>query len=204
MDQDLLTARSRPESERTVARRQRIVAAASALFLEKGFQASSTADIAQRSELSVAQLYRDFKSKDDLILYITKQVAERYCDAETVDGALRSGNGDAATDWIYDLLDRTLHGDDCGLVPELVAAATRNPDIAKVMAALDLTISSRLEATLKLLHPKAPQEAVSQACFTITTLIIGTSTRFQAQGGRDPGVADRARLFIQQTIADLG
>ncbi|OHV30374.1 hypothetical protein BCD49_34310 [Pseudofrankia sp. EUN1h] len=50
-----------------LARRQRIVEAAVALFAERGFEAVPVAEIAQRAEVSPATVFNYFPTKEDLI-----------------------------------------------------------------------------------------------------------------------------------------
>jgi AcrR family transcriptional regulator len=61
-----------PKSERT---RARILAAAHALFAEKGFAATTMRDIAERAEVSVGAAYRYFARKEDLGVALYEQRA---------------------------------------------------------------------------------------------------------------------------------
>lgn len=192
------------QSERAVARRQSIMDAAARLFREKGFQAASTADLAERSGLSVAQIYRDFGSKDDLILAIAARAAELYCSAKEADLAVDSHDPDAARSWIVGLLDRSLDEDNYGLVPELLATATRLPAVADAMEQLDRDISDRLSRILNSINPNASPEAIQDAAFLISTITIGVSTRYRAHCGHErPRLIEQGRLAITQVISRL-
>lgn len=82
----------RVKSER---RRQAIVAAAAAVFLEYGYENASMAEIAARSGGSKATLYSYFSSKEELFLVVMKQHAEgRMMDAFA---SLQSGDDLSAT-----------------------------------------------------------------------------------------------------------
>ena len=78
---------------KTEAKRQSIVDAAAAVFMEKGYEAASMAEIASRAGGSKATLYSYFPSKEELFLMVMKTLAEeRMSQAHarlTADGDLR-------------------------------------------------------------------------------------------------------------------
>ena len=65
----VMTARKQPPTP--AARRnnheQRILTAASAIFLQKGYEETSTADIARRARVSKRELYANFRDKRDIL-----------------------------------------------------------------------------------------------------------------------------------------
>lgn len=61
---------------KTESRRQAIVEAAAAVFIERGFEATSMAEIASRAGGSKATLYSYFPSKEELFLMVMKFLAE--------------------------------------------------------------------------------------------------------------------------------
>ncbi len=63
---------ARRERER-LARRQSILTAAYELFVEKGYDATTMDDIAERAELSKPTLYAHFKNQDELYLVIVAE-----------------------------------------------------------------------------------------------------------------------------------
>jgi AcrR family transcriptional regulator len=79
---------------KTEAKRQSIVDAAAEVFMEKGYEAASMAEIASRAGGSKATLYSYFPSKEELFLMVMKTLAEeRMSQAHarlTADGDLRS------------------------------------------------------------------------------------------------------------------
>lgn len=76
------------------ARRNGIVEAAMAVFLEKGFEAASMSDIAARAGGSKATLYSYFASKEELYVEVMdgrcSELFERAFGSLTFDGDLRS------------------------------------------------------------------------------------------------------------------
>ncbi|MFC3533630.1 TetR/AcrR family transcriptional regulator [Vogesella facilis] len=61
---------------KTESKRQAIVAAAAAVFIERGFEAASMAEIASRAGGSKATLYSYFPSKEELFLMVMRYLAE--------------------------------------------------------------------------------------------------------------------------------
>jgi AcrR family transcriptional regulator len=57
-------------------RRVAVIDAAAALFAQRGFQATSMADLAAATELTVGGLYHYFASKDDLLLQVCDELVE--------------------------------------------------------------------------------------------------------------------------------
>jgi AcrR family transcriptional regulator len=67
--------KERREREKKI-REKEIQAAAKEVFLEKGFRATTMEDIAKKAELSPATIYLYFKSKDELYVSLTLDVAQ--------------------------------------------------------------------------------------------------------------------------------
>lgn len=62
--------------EHTAARRQQILDAAHACFLQDGFHQTSMADIQRESGLSAGAIYLYFKGKDEIVLGLARQILE--------------------------------------------------------------------------------------------------------------------------------
>jgi len=73
-----------PVQKRAMETRQKIVAAARALFTELGFEQTTTHLIAERSGLSVGGIYAHFKNKEGVFLHILEQ-RSRYAYQVTLD-----------------------------------------------------------------------------------------------------------------------
>ena len=61
-------------------RKDFISKAATKVFSEKGFQASSLQDVAQKAEISKAGLYHYFKSKEEILAYILIRNSDYFLD----------------------------------------------------------------------------------------------------------------------------
>jgi AcrR family transcriptional regulator len=67
----------KPLTEAAVARRTAIMNAAFAVFVEKGFEASTTLEIVQRAKTSKRALYETFASKDEILTALIRETSER-------------------------------------------------------------------------------------------------------------------------------
>jgi TetR/AcrR family transcriptional repressor of uid operon len=113
------------------ASRERIIDAARKLFGTSGFHATTTAELTAASEVSIAQIYRIFASKDDIVIAIVEQrmslmVAEMHAIFDAVKG------GDLSTfDGIKAMAASLLNDQEVGLVFEILAESYRNPAVAE-------------------------------------------------------------------------
>ncbi len=72
----LTQMRSIPRQERGERRVQRILAAADQIFAERGYEAATTNDIADRAQTSIGTLYRFFPNKDAILQYLFEIYAQ--------------------------------------------------------------------------------------------------------------------------------
>jgi AcrR family transcriptional regulator len=66
--------RSMPKQERGERRMQRLLDAAEQIFVERGYKAATTNEIAARAQTSIGTLYRFFPNKEAIVQHLT----ERY------------------------------------------------------------------------------------------------------------------------------
>ena len=88
-------AESQPATKHTKDQDQRrgaILSAATALFSQKGFQATTVAEIAEAANLSVGTLYKFFKDKESLYHSLLEDTLKQF--DETCGRALRETEGD--------------------------------------------------------------------------------------------------------------
>jgi len=71
-----------PVQQRSIAKRERIKAAALALFGERGYERTSLEDIAHRAEVAVGGVYLHFRSKRQLLLVLMDDLLERLSDLD--------------------------------------------------------------------------------------------------------------------------
>ena len=116
---------------RKEARPQELLDAALELFVEKGFAATRTDDVALRAGVSKGTLYLYFPSKEDLLkAVIAQQLSERITEGAAMAAGFSGHTGDLMrtmlTDWWSQLYDSPAAG-----VFKLVITEVRNfPEIA--------------------------------------------------------------------------
>ena len=116
-------------------RREQIMRAAEAIFVQKGFSDARMEDIAEETGLSKGTLYLYYKSKDELIIAILERIFQRDFHEldELVDTAHRS-----ATDKLWKFADLATAETSAmlRLMPityEYLALAFRNPAVQEVL-----------------------------------------------------------------------
>ncbi|MDR0381670.1 MAG: TetR/AcrR family transcriptional regulator [Oscillospiraceae bacterium] len=72
-------------------RRQEIIDAARALFIEKGFDKTQVSDISKRMNVAQGLVYHYFKSKTEMLYAVIDELAEEY--RKTMEGILNGNNG---------------------------------------------------------------------------------------------------------------
>lgn len=167
------TVRRPPKAERDAQRRGEIIAAARYCFVRHGFHAASMASIAQRASMSVGQIYRYFASKEAIVQTIVQGIAAKRL------ARMPSGRW---SDMPVKLAHRCLAAidedqDDDVLMLEVVAEATRNPEVAAIVREYDRQLRAAAAAALRRQYPTLNErEAFVRAEF-MAVLIYGTRFR---------------------------
>lgn len=115
------------------ARATKIVEAAVACFVQKGFHGTSMSHISKQAKVSQANVYQYFDSKNDLIIDIARRAFER--DLATVQKLERS------QDLLGDIIKLALKEDkrlgenptDAIMYQEILAEASRNADVQRIV-----------------------------------------------------------------------
>lgn len=76
------------KEKRTAARRSQILDAAAKVFAEKGFQKSTTREIADAADVAEGTIYNYFENKDDLLIGLLDRVADVQSRSATLEGTL--------------------------------------------------------------------------------------------------------------------
>lgn len=119
-----------PSGPRSSAKREAILDAAQAIFLETGYAAASMDTIAARAGVSKATIYAHFKGKTDLFGAIIR----RRCERDPAFGLRPEAGADARTTLTEvgrRLMDLFLSPEAMGMFRVVVAEAARHPDLAK-------------------------------------------------------------------------
>ena len=121
-------AKTTPKSLRT---RRRILDAAMRLFAERGYHASSNADVAEASGLTRGAMLYHFPTREDLVEAAIDHIQQRR--TEAFEAAAREQGGDA-TDQAIDAYWELLQQAPFRAFAELEAVARTDPDLARRIA----------------------------------------------------------------------
>ncbi len=125
----MANAKTTPKSLRT---RKRILDAAMRLFAERGYHASSNADVAEAANLTRGAMLYHFPTREDLVEAAIDHIQQRR--NEAFESAARDqGHGDA-TDQAIDAYWELLHQAPFKAFAELEAVARTDPDLARRIA----------------------------------------------------------------------
>ncbi|MGO9595033.1 MAG: TetR/AcrR family transcriptional regulator [Steroidobacteraceae bacterium] len=143
-------AAARPPAATHAARqRERILEAAEQCFIESGFHAASMARIAQTAGISAGLIYRYFDSKG----LIVKAIIERHVETDGSCAMDRLNSSEDVCTAMLDLFECWQRGDDpkmnAGLLLDLTAVCTRDPQIARVVRDRDRVVSDRLAQVVR-------------------------------------------------------
>ncbi len=143
-------AAARPPAATHAARqRERILEAAEQCFIESGFHAASMARIAQTAGISPGLIYRYFDSKG----LIVKAIIERHVETDGSCAMDRLNSSEDVCTAMLDLFECWQRGDDpkmnAGLLLDLTAVCTRDPQIARVVRDKDRVVSDRLAQVVR-------------------------------------------------------
>ena len=123
-----MQAKTTPKSLRT---RRRILDAAMQLFAERGYHASSNADVAEAADLTRGAMLYHFPTREDLVEAAIDHIQQRR--TEAFEAAAREQGGDA-TDQAIDAYWELLQLAPFKAFAELEAVARTDPDLARRIA----------------------------------------------------------------------
>ncbi len=125
----MVNAKTTPKSLRT---RKRILDAAMRLFAERGYHASSNADVAEAADLTRGAMLYHFPTREDLVEAAIDHIQQRR--TEAFEAAARDqGHGDV-TDQAIDAYWELLQQAPFKAFAELEAVARTDPDLARRIA----------------------------------------------------------------------
>ena len=140
---------SQPVQKRSREKRERLKAAALALFAEKGYEATSMEDIAQRAHLAIGSYYQHYRSKRQLLLALMDELLEKLSHIDLqpaglkdVRAGLRALLGHAfAHDLTY-----------LGAYRAWQEAALSDPELARKQRQIHLWTTARIESVFRFLR----------------------------------------------------
>lgn len=109
--------------------RARVIATARRMFQQKGFHQTAMAELSERAEVSVGQIYRLFASKSEMIAAIIEEDTEaRLARTAQIQEAVAGGACTARDGFRQMVLDGFEEGE-AGLTFEMLAEGFRNPQV---------------------------------------------------------------------------
>ena len=128
---------------RTLAQRERILAAARSCFVESGFHAASMASIAETAGMSAGLIYRYFENKYAIILAIIEQqltlARERIRDLHSF-----TQLSQRIVEYFSESEDEREDSMSTALYLEISAQAMRDPQIAEALRNYDVAVCAEL------------------------------------------------------------
>ena len=186
----LIDQQDRPRRADALRNRERVIAAAAAVFAEKGVEAG-VPEIAARAGVGKATVYRSFPSKEHLVAavacgrleWITEQAARAL-------GAADAGR--AFVDVVLLIAER--QADDCSVAGSL-AADIHLPELDAARATATAALASLID--------RARDEGTLRADATVEELRVlftGVSQVLRAADERDPAVWRRYGLLVTDAL----
>ncbi len=191
---------------RAEARRQRVVDVARCLFAKHGFHGTGIARIATDSGVAVAQIYRDFGSKEDIVASIVEQACGGMLDNEALSAALDARDEPAIRAWIARVVEPTSPSKlDDSIFNEIMAESARSARMASIFRTAHDRVRATLCSALTLFAPgEEMAESRTMLAETILTLGIGLRHRPLIESSvRNDALVATFQRFIEDEIAKL-
>ncbi|HEY6972305.1 MAG TPA: helix-turn-helix domain-containing protein [Candidatus Angelobacter sp.] len=138
-----------PVQKRSLEKRERLKAAALALFGEKGYERTSIEDVAEQAKLALGTFYQHFRSKRQLLLALMDELLEKLSHLE-----LRPKGAHGARAGLRELLSRAFSQDlrYLGAYRAWREAVLADPALARKQRQIHAWTASRVETLFTLLQ----------------------------------------------------
>ncbi|QGP78309.1 TetR/AcrR family transcriptional regulator [Sphingobium sp. CAP-1] len=177
--------------------RERILEAARALFDSHGFHQTSVAELATVAQVSVGQIYRLFKSKEDVIEAIVHDDADHWC-RDMAGIRTRLDAGDLTVDQTFEqLFLHTIDEKEEALAFDILAESFRNPAVGDMVGAMCQRFRSFIRYFARAANDRLSGEALDAAEEVILACLFGLGHRSVS---RPTLSADRATKRSAQMI----
>ncbi len=158
----------------------KIIDAATACFISKGFHATSMRDIARNAGVSIGNIYNHFKSKTDLVLAIADEESREILEVKNYFSTLKGRAVPAVIDFSFLLLHDLKKPGVGPLMLEIAAEASRNLEIANAFEANRKQLTDYIKTYLQKcqeLGEISNELDATQASYFILELVEGMSLR---------------------------
>jgi len=190
--------RRMPKQERSRKRYEEILDVAASLFLHKGFDGSTTNEIAAQADISIGSVYQYFENKEAIVAALT----ERYTESlrEVTDRVMGTEVNDLSTAPAIDLLFDPIvefHA----AHPEFRAlwlASEFNRALRAPLLGMDREVLRRVEG---LLQSRAPGISKERAHMVVTVLYLGLKALLALMGrSEDPEFRRKASAEVKRML----
>ncbi|MBA4090004.1 MAG: TetR family transcriptional regulator [Sphingobium sp.] len=182
--------------------RIRILAAARILFDSHGFHQTAMAELAVAAQVSVGQIYRLFKSKEDIIEALVHDDADQWC-GEMAEIQMRMDAGELTiVDTFELLLLHTIDEKDEALSFDILAESFRNPAVADTIGAMCQRFRTYIRYFACAANDKLSGEALDAAEEMILACLFGLGHRSISRPRLSASSA--ARLTAEMIVTALG
>ncbi|MBC2667845.1 TetR/AcrR family transcriptional regulator [Novosphingobium piscinae] len=189
--------------EARAMRREQILRGARACFRRKGFHAASTAEISAEAGVSVANLYQYFPTKDHLIKALIEE--DLTSDLDLVGMVEAAGSFRRGLEMTTQLVLADPAMTDDGLLRlEVLAEASRNPEIAAVVREADDHLVAALGALIVRYQNSGeihPEINAADAARLIVSLYDGLIGRLAFGAAAETELVAAADSFIVRALA---
>ena len=161
------------ELSRAELRRRKLIDVARKLFVENGFHATGMAQIARESGIAVAQIYRDYSSKEDIVAALVESDCAQMMQYRALEDAIQASDRDLTRTWLREFMEPSSRADSQMFV-EIVAESARNARIAEIFRTVQDDLQSHILDALMLIAPG--QEFAGRRALmaeTVMTLSLG-------------------------------
>lgn len=166
-----------PVGRRTLARRERVKDVAASLFACAGFHATGVAQIAAQSGIAVAQIYRDFASKEEIVIEIVIANYRRFIAAHDLKYHIDSKNIAEVRSWLLGVVNPNLISTERALLTEIVAESARNERIARVFEQMRHETKRNIVMALNVIAPEQTKDRKERIAEAILIISLGSIYR---------------------------
>lgn len=181
--------------------REQIIESARFFFAKKGFHQTGMAELADRAEVSIGQVYRLFASKSDIIIAIVREDSDRRLAVmEEINAQVGNGTLPIRTALEQIVRDSLNEGGD-PLVFEILAEAFRNEAAADVVGKLTCQYRKILRSLALHANPGLAGDRLAAAEEILLASLFGLGNRVLS--GPTLSVEQTARLAADFLFAAL-
>ncbi|WP_311269632.1 helix-turn-helix domain-containing protein [Sphingobium sp. WCS2017Hpa-17] len=157
--------------------RTRILAAARTLFDSHGFHQTSMAELASAAQVSVGQIYRLFKSKEDIIEALVHDDADQWCGQLGALQARLDAGALTVEETFEQLLLQTIDEKDEALAFDILAESFRNNEVADTVGEMCQRFRAYLRDFACAANDKLSGEALDAAEEMLLACLFGLGHR---------------------------